>query len=304
MPDKQQAGRSSDAAAAGGGKPVAAGCGPAGALPDLHCLAGVRALANIGVVVLHSYMLWQFFLDHDTKYELTRGNAVVKLASAGMFWVDVLLILSTMLAAHQLLPRLEDTSSDAPSCAAVVRAYWRRRAARLLPGYLLANLLILLALGPAEGIPEQAAAARWINFYWCPGAAWVNLLFAQNWLGVRACATHFWTVALQVQFFAAFPLLLWALRPRAPGFRARLAAALAAAFAGGTAWRLWAVSSVHFMELPVADFAVDEPSQLSWANMLAASYLPTASRIAQLAGGAALGTLLRSPAALHCVQRK
>lgn len=104
-----------------------------------------------------------------------------------MYWVDVLLVLSAMLAAHQLLPLLADPSSGAPSCAAVVVTYWRRRAARLLPGYLLANLLVLLALGPAEGTSEQAAAARWINFYWCPGSLWANLLFAQNWLGTRAC---------------------------------------------------------------------------------------------------------------------
>lgn len=54
----------------------------------------------------------------------------------------------------------------------------------------------------------------------------------------------------------------------------------------------------------MADFATDQPSQLSWANMLMASYLPTASRVAQLAGGAALGLLLRSPAALSCVQQR
>lgn len=48
------------------------------AAPDLRSLVGVRALASIGVVVLHSYMLWQFFLDHHTKYELTRSNALIK----------------------------------------------------------------------------------------------------------------------------------------------------------------------------------------------------------------------------------
>ena len=117
-------------------------------------------------------------------------------------------------------------------------------------------------------------------------------------------AIHLWTVALQVQFFVAFPLLLCALRPRLPGFRARLAAALAAILAASTAWRLWAAWHIDFLELPVADFAVDQPSQLSWANMLHATYLPSASRAGQLAVGAGLGLLLRWPAALQAVQRR
>jgi hypothetical protein len=111
-------------------------------------------------------------------------------------------------------------------------------------------------------------------------------------------------VALQVQFFVAFPLLLCALRPRLPGFRARLAAALAAILTASTAWRLWAAWRIDFLELPVADFAVDQPSQLSWANMLHATYLPSASRAGQLAVGAGLGLLLRWPAALQAVQRR
>lgn len=117
-------------------------------------------------------------------------------------------------------------------------------------------------------------------------------------------AIHLWTVALQAQWHLASPLLLWALRPRAPGFRARLAAALAAAALGGTLWRLWAAWRVDFLELPVADFAVDQASQLSWANLLHASYLPTASRVTELAAGAALGALLRSRAALQLLRRR
>lgn len=111
-------------------------------------------------------------------------------------------------------------------------------------------------------------------------------------------------MALQSQFFLAFPLLLCALRPRSPGFRARLAAALAAVAAAGTAWRLWAASKADPLDLPVADFAVNSAAQQSWAAMLHATYLPTASRTAELAVGAGLGLLLRSPGALKRVQKR
>lgn len=105
-----------------------------------------------------------------------------------MYCVDVLLVLNALLAAYQPVPRLHHRSTGAPfvppSCApagdAVPRACcpatWRK------------NLLVLRAMGPAGGpLPEQAAAARWINFHSWPGAAWANLLFARNWLGTRAC---------------------------------------------------------------------------------------------------------------------
>ena len=94
-----------------------------------------------------------------------------------------------------------------------------------------------------------------------------------------------------------------ALRPRAPAFRTRLAAALAAAIAAGTAWRLHTTSRTSF-DLPIADFAVDTAAQHSWAHMLQATYLPTPTRVAELAVGAALGLLLRSPSALRVLQAR
>lgn len=111
-------------------------------------------------------------------------------------------------------------------------------------------------------------------------------------------------MALQAHFYLAFPLLLWALRPRSPGFRARLAAALGAAVAGGTAWRLHAIWRAGPLEFPISDFAVDPAAQQSWASMVNATYKPTAARVAELAVGAALGLLLRSPAALQALRRR
>jgi peptidoglycan/LPS O-acetylase OafA/YrhL len=111
-------------------------------------------------------------------------------------------------------------------------------------------------------------------------------------------------MALQVQFYAAFPLLLCALRPRVPGFRARVAAALAAVVAAGTAWRLWLVSSAGpALHLPLGDLA--QPAELdSYITLLETSYFPTGPRVAELALGAALGLLLRSHGAVSWLLRR
>ncbi len=114
-----------------------------------------------------------------------------------MAWVDVLFVLSTLLAAMQLLPTLEDRRTRAPSCRAVVLRYWRRRAARILPAHLVTTLLAVVALGPAEP-QKEAVVQRWMHLSACPSSAWANLLFIQNWLPA-ACPIHLWTVAIQAR---------------------------------------------------------------------------------------------------------
>lgn len=114
-----------------------------------------------------------------------------------MAWVDVLFVLSALLAAMQLLPTLEDRRTRAPSFRAVVLRYWRRRAARILPAYLVTTLLAVVALGPAEP-QKEAVVQRWMHLSACPSAAWANLLFIQNWLPA-ACPIHLWTVAIQAR---------------------------------------------------------------------------------------------------------
>ena len=103
-----------------------------------------------------------------------------------MVWVDVLFVVSALLAALQLIPLLAGRGKAAPSLTQVLLAYWRRRAWRIVPAYAVANLLAAVALGPAE-VTWEAAAARWLHFYHCPRTLWANALFLQNWLGNQAC---------------------------------------------------------------------------------------------------------------------
>lgn len=55
---------------------------------------------------------------------------------------------------------------------------------------------------------------------------------------------HLWSTTVQVHAYVLLPLALVLLRPRSPGFRPSLAAALAAAAVGGSLWRLRMASTV------------------------------------------------------------
>ena len=58
-----------------------------------------------------------------------------------------------------------------------------------------------------------------------------------------------------------FPLALLVLRPRVAGFRARLSAALAAAFVGGVAWRVWCAATAPHLHLPLLQ--LNQPAKLA-----------------------------------------
>lgn len=259
-----------------------------------------------------------------------------RLAAAGGLGVDFLLVLSALLACYQLVPALEGSagsgSKGAPSCWEVVRAYWSRRARRLLPAYGATLALLAAALPEMGGAPVEAAVAHALDFPHCPSALWRSLAFLADldtpstcgrlglgMLGAGGDASakgsctadsssmrhaassltslcpcpllcsppagyHLWSVSLQVQFFLAFPLILCALRPRAPGFRARLAAVLAATVAASTAWRLWSAASVPGgLRLPLGDLS--QPEEMAAVRALLQAVYFGEGQVAWLVGG-------------------
>ncbi len=104
---------------------------------------------------------------------------------------------------------------------------------------------------------------------------------------------------MAVHLYIALPLLLCALRPRLLGFRRRLVLTLAAAVVAGSAWRYWSASRISFF-LPIRDRRLPE-EEANLNTLLDAVYLPTLSRVTELAVGASLGLLLRSPSAISWV---
>ena len=53
----------------------------------------------------------------------------------------------------------------------------------------------------------------------CPRRLWASFAFVNNRLPYAGCASHTWSVAVQMQFYALAPLALLLMQPRSPFFR-------------------------------------------------------------------------------------
>lgn len=179
--------------------------------PRYAGLDGLRAIAVLLVVVYHLFPAW--FLH------------------SGFVGVDVFFVISGFLITSLLL------REHAASGTVALRAFWTRRARRLLPA---------LAL-----VVTMSATAAWF----VGGDVLVGLgrqvlgaaTFSYNWVSIAGGASYFgaaepelfrnlWSLAVEEQFYVLWPLLL----PLVLLVRRRPArVALAAAFAAGSA--LWAV---------------------------------------------------------------
>jgi peptidoglycan/LPS O-acetylase OafA/YrhL len=210
--------------------------------PDIQAL---RALAVGGVVVFHLYP---------------------GLLTGGFTGVDVFFVISGFLITSHLVGRPPTTGRD-------LLTFWGRRIRRLLPASLLvlaATLLAAWVVAPASVLPDtarmaRAAATYWIN--WLLAADSIDYLRAED---PPSAVQHFWSLSVEEQFYAGWPILLLALvwlarRTRVP---------LPVAIMGG----LGAVVAVSFA-LSV---------HLTQANPPAA-YFVTHTRIWELGVGALLG---------------
>ena len=211
-----------------------------------HDIQGLRALAVLAVVAHH----------------------LVGRPAGGFVGVDVFFVVSGFLITGLLLREHERTG------AISFRSFYARRARRLLP----AAVLVLAVTLAASGLVLGGARARDTSV----DAAWA-LVFAGNWHvaaeavdyfsadGPVSPLQHFWSLAVEEQFYVVWPALLavvlgLAARRTSPA-RARLAlgATVAALAAGSLAWALHVTATAP-----------------------AAAYFSTAARAWELAAGALL----------------
>ncbi len=160
-------------------------------------------------------------------------------ASAAWFGVDVLFVLSGFLITGILL--------DTKGSPHYFRNFYSRRALRIFPlyyGFLIAFFLVLPLMrdwGPAlEGV-RQAQGWYWTYL--------VNLPIAwSGWPAYNALA-HFWSLAVEEQFYLAWPVMVYALTPR------RLALVCLAAIVGALAFRVGFILQGHRVAAFVFTFA-------------------------------------------------
>ncbi len=157
-------------------------------------LDGLRGLAILLVMALH-------FVGDATPQNLGE-RLVVKVSSYGLLGVDLFFVLSGFLITGLLL--------DAKGQPHYFRNFYARRTLRIFPLYY-AVLAILFLVVPLLATPTPAleAARRqqaWLwtytaNFYIAAKASWA-----------LTYASHFWSLAIEEQFYVLWPLVVFAVR--------------------------------------------------------------------------------------------
>ena len=146
---------------------------------------GLRALAVIAVLLYHADISW---------------------LPAGFLGVDVFFAISGYLICSLLVAEWDATGRIA------LRRFWMRRARRLLPavGALLVGVTVIAALDAPDAIArlrgDVPAAAGYVSNWW-------QIVRGQSYFetfGRPPLLRHLWSLAVEEQFYAAFPVMLFA----------------------------------------------------------------------------------------------
>ena len=154
-------------------------------MPYLAGLDGVRALAIVAVLLYHADVAW---------------------LPGGFLGVEVFFVVSGYLITALLVGERSRTGRID------LRRFWVRRARRLLPalGVFLAGsygLAILLADDVVDQWREEALAATFYVANWFGIANDVS--YAEG-FGRKSFLHHLWSLAVEEQFYLAWPIVLWA----------------------------------------------------------------------------------------------
>ncbi len=155
---------------------------PSTPLAHQPALDGIRAVAVGAVILFHGSVTW---------------------ASAGFFGVDIFFVLSGFLITYLLLREITTTGRVA------VKAFWLRRARRLLPALVLV-LLVVAVYGATLATDQEALGLR--------GDLLGSLFYVQNWrlvlsgnayfaqFGSPSPLRHMWSLAIEEQWYLIWPL--------------------------------------------------------------------------------------------------
>lgn len=145
-------------------------------------LDGWRALAVCGVLEYHAS---GYFFSQLGLYPNPTAHAYMSHGSLG---VDVFFVLSGFLICTGL------TREYAATGTIGLRAFYLRRAFRILPPYLLYLLTVALLGRLVSGLELASCLLFFRNLIHAPGAEYT---------------AHFWTLAVEEHFYLAFPVLLF-----------------------------------------------------------------------------------------------
>lgn len=183
--------------------------------PHLAALDGLRGIAIVMVVWYH---LWEIsWLPADVGVGAFRANFNV-FPETGSAGVDLFFFISGFCLFY---PYARTVFDGAPAQSLATFAW--RRVIKIVPSYYFA-LVVLIAVGYARfGSPSEALLQIGTH------VTFIHNLFADTWGGIDGVM---WSLATEVQFYVAFPVVCWcALRRPLLTFAALIAAGNAYRFA-------------------------------------------------------------------------
>ena len=160
----------------------------------------LRAVAVLLVFLVH---IWGYWLDSPltAAHAFTLKGLVLRFISLGAFGVDLFIVISGFCLAY---PLFKNTTRQSPPRGLKTVAFYRRRAFRILPAYYAAMLVIFAV----ELIPvvRPYLVAHPVNLW----DLVTHLFLVQTWFPstIGAINGPFWSIALEVQLYLVFPILL------------------------------------------------------------------------------------------------
>lgn len=218
----------------------------------MPALDGVRGIAILLVMIFH-------FAIGPARPDAWIERGYLAIAEAGWIGVSVFFVLSGFLITGILY--------DAKGSDGYFRRFWARRALRIFPlyfGFLVVRLLVLPLLLPDRAW-MAAKPGAW-SLWTYTANMWIA--FQQSYRAVPPLTGHFWSLAVEEQFYLLWPLFVFSLPRRA------LLRVCGAAIVVATLTRITLA--------------------VGMGNVFAA-YMLMPARMGSLAVGAAVALLVRSP---------
>ena len=160
----------------------------------------LRAVAALSVFVVHIYSYWLGSPLQDARGISPRA-LIIRAISLGSWGVDLFMVISGFCLAY---PLFKNRERDAEPRRLKTKAFYKRRAWRILPAYYAAMLLFFVL----ELIPylQRRLVASPVNGW----DLFTHVFLIQSWFSstIGAINGPFWSIALEVQLYLAFPLLL------------------------------------------------------------------------------------------------
>ena len=157
-------------------------------------LDGLRFLMVFSVAMFHLWQQSWLFLDFTF---LGVSVSLTPWLKTGYMWVDGMLLLSGFLL-YLPIARAREINRAAPN----LKGFYRRRAARIVPTYLL-NLVIVYLL---VALPENRYATAWEALRdWLAHLTFTHPLFAFSSRNTPLNGV-LWTLGVEMQFYLLFPL--------------------------------------------------------------------------------------------------